>query len=385
MKNRAYFRSLAQALVDQMTVEEVCGQLLHSAPAIERLGVPEYNWWSEALHGVARAGVATVFPQAIGMAAAFDPEFVEEEGRIVATEGRAKYNAAVKYDDRDIYKWLTFWSPNINIFRDPHWGRGHETFGEDPTLTKTLGDAYIRGLQGDGKYLKLSACAKHFAVHSGPEALRHSFDARPTEKDLYETYLPAFESAVKDADVESVMGAYNAVNGEPACGNERLLQEILRKEWGYEGHMVSDCWAVRDFHENHHFTSSGAESASRAVRMGCDVNCGCTYERLLEGLEQGLITETEVRESAVRAFTARYALGMFADDCEYDAIPYTACNTPEHRLAARRAAEESMVLLKNDGLLPLNREKLTTIGVIGPNATAPPLSTEIITASPTIS
>ena len=368
MKNREKYRAQAEALVTQMTIEEAAGQLLHSAPAIERLNVPEYNWWNEALHGLARAGIATVFPQAIGMGATFDPAFMKAEGEVVSTEARAKYNAAVKHGDRDIYKGLTLWSPNINIFRDPHWGRGHETYGEDPTLTKHMGNAYIVGLQGDGEYLKTSACAKHYAVHSGPEALRHHFNAETTEKDLFETYLPAFESAVRDADVESIMGAYNAINGEPACGNERLLQEILRREWGYEGHMVSDCWAVKDFHEGHHFTSRGAESASRAVKMGCDVNCGCTYDRLLEGLEEGLITEEEIRESAIRAFTARFALGLFADDCEYDAIPYTACNTKENRLMARRAAEESMVLLKNDGVLPLNRDSIKTIGVIGPNA-----------------
>lgn len=368
MKNRDKYRAQAQALVDQMTVEEAAGQLLHSAPAIERLGVPAYNWWNEALHGVARAGVATVFPQAIGMGATFDPEFLKSEGEIVSTEARAKYNAAVQFGDRDIYKGLTFWSPNINIFRDPHWGRGHETYGEDPTLTKTMGNAYIEGLQGTGDYMKVSACAKHYAVHSGPEGLRHQFNATPSEKDLFETYLPAFETAVKDADVESVMGAYNAINGEPACGNERLLKQILRGEWGYKGHMVSDCWAVKDFHGGHHFTTRGEESASRAVRMGCDVNCGCTYEKLLGGLAEGLITEEEIRESAVRAFTARFALGLFADDCQYDKIPYTACNTKENRLAARKAAEESMVLLKNDGTLPLRREALHTIGVIGPNA-----------------
>ncbi|MCD8068110.1 MAG: glycoside hydrolase family 3 protein, partial [Lachnospiraceae bacterium] len=288
-----------------MTVEEAASQLLHSAPAIERLGIPSYNWWSEALHGVARAGIATVFPQAIGMAAAFDPDFLKKEAEVIATEGRAKYNAAVAQGDRDIYKGLTFWSPNINIFRDPRWGRGQETYGEDPVLTEECGKAFVEGLQGDGEYLKTAACAKHFAAHSGPEALRHEFDARVSPKDLRETYLPAFEALVKDAHVEAVMGAYNRTNGEPCCGSKTLLVDILRKEWGFTGHVVSDCWAVRDFHEHHHVTENGAQSASLAVRMGCDLNCGCTYERLLEGLEQGMITEEEIRRSAVRVFTTR--------------------------------------------------------------------------------
>jgi len=365
---REICRKQAEALVSQMTVEEAASQLLHSAPAIERLGVPEYNWWNEALHGVARAGIATVFPQAVGMAAAFDEDFLEKEAEVIAEEGRAKYNMSQAAGDTDIYKGLTFWSPNINIFRDPRWGRGHETYGEDPYLTSRLGVAFIKGLQGNGKYLKLAACAKHFAVHSGPEALRHEFNAEVSEKDLRETYLPAFEAAVKEAGVESVMGAYNRTNGEPCCGSERLLVKILRGEWGFEGHVVSDCWAVRNFHETHHYTANPAQSASLAVRMGCDLNCGCTYEHLLEGLEQGLITEEEIRESAVRVFTTRYLLGMFDEECEYNQIPYRVVASPEHKEMALHAAEKSLVLLKNDGILPLKKEKLSTIGVIGPNA-----------------
>ncbi|MCD7862365.1 MAG: glycoside hydrolase family 3 C-terminal domain-containing protein [Lachnospiraceae bacterium] len=368
MKNQEDFVKSAEALVEKMTVEEAASQLLHSAPAIERLGVPAYNWWSEALHGVARAGIATVFPQAIGMAAAFDPAFLKKEAEVIATEGRAKYNAAVAEGDRDIYKGLTFWSPNINIFRDPRWGRGHETYGEDPLLTEECGKAFVEGLQGDGDYLKTAACAKHFAVHSGPESLRHEFNAEASPKDLRETYLPAFEALVKEAHVEAVMGAYNRTNGEPCCGSQTLLVDILRKEWGFTGHVVSDCWAVRDFHEHHHVTENGAQSASLAVRMGCDLNCGCTYEHLLEGLEQGLITEEEIRRSAVHVFTTRFKLGMFDPACEYNEIPYSEVHKKKHVRVALKAAEKSIVLLKNDGILPLCKEKLKTIGVIGPNA-----------------
>lgn len=366
--DRQKFRARARELVEKMTIEEAASQLLHSAPAIERLGVPEYNWWNEALHGVGRAGTATVFPQAIAMAASFDPDFLQAEADVISTEARAKYNGAVEEGDRDIYKGLTFWSPNINIFRDPRWGRGHETYGEDPYLTGILGNAFIRGLQGDGEYLKTAACAKHFAVHSGPEALRHSFDARPTPKDLEETYLPAFRTAVQDAGVETVMGAYNRVNGEPCCGSAFLLKDTLRGEWGFQGHVVSDCWAVKDFHDHHHYTSRPPESASLAVRMGCDLNCGCTYENLLRGLEEGLVSEGEIREAAVRVMTTRFALGMFDEDCPWDQIPYSAVCRQSHRELALQAAEKSMVLLKNDGLLPLNRDDLTSIAVIGPAA-----------------
>ena len=251
MKDRAKAAAAAKALVAQMTLEEKAGQLRYDAPAIPRLNIPGYNWWNEALHGVARAGVATSFPQAIAMAAAFDDELLQTIGDAVATEGRAKYNEYSKHDDRDIYKGLTFWSPNVNIFRDPRWGRGHETYGEDPYLTSRLGVAYVKGLQGDGEYLKTAACAKHFAVHSGPEGIRHEFDAKATKKDMYETYLPAFEACVKEADVESVMGAYNRTNGEPCCGSNTLIRDILRGGWGFEGHFVSDCWAIKDFHEHH--------------------------------------------------------------------------------------------------------------------------------------
>ena len=366
--NREEARKKAEALVAQMDVLEAASQLRYDAPAIERLGIPAYNWWNEALHGVARAGTATSFPQAIALAAAFDPELLQRLGDVAATEGRAKYNEAAAQGDRDIYKGLTFWSPNINIFRDPRWGRGHETYGEDPHLTTQLGKAYIRGLQGDGEYLKSAACAKHFAVHSGPEALRHSFNVDVDPKDLWETYLPAFEAAVKEADVESVMGAYNAVNGEPCCGSTLLLKEILREKWGFEGHVVSDCWAVRDFHENHKVTDSPSESTAMALKAGTDLNCGCTYRCLITALAEKRVTEEEIRQSAVRLFTTRYLLGIMGEHTEYDCIPYTAVECKEHLAAAREAAEKSIVLLKNNGILPLNRQDYPTIGVIGPNA-----------------
>ena len=367
--NRAEAKKKAQALVAQMDVMEAAAQLSFDAPAIDRLNIPEYNWWNEALHGVARAGVATSFPQAIGIAASFDPELVQKLGDIAATEGRAKYNALSEKGDRDIYKGLTFWSPNINIFRDPRWGRGHETYGEDPYLTAQLGKAYIRGLQGDGEYLKSAACAKHFAVHSGPEAERHWFNAVPSKKDMNETYLPAFKAAVMEADVESVMGAYNAVNGYPACGSPELLEDYLRNQWNFQGHVVSDCWAIRDFHENHHFTDTPAESSAAALKAGTDLNCGCTYRCLLTALAQKLITEEDIRRAAVRLFTTRYLLGiMDGQHTEFDEIPYSAVECKEHLAAANEAAEKGIVLLKNNGILPLKKEQLSTIGVVGPNA-----------------
>jgi beta-glucosidase len=367
MMNREEARRRAEALVGQMTLEEKASQLRYDAPAIERLGVPAYNWWSEALHGVARAGTATVFPQAIGLAAIFDEDFHEKLADVIATEGRAKYNMQSSHGDRDIYKGLTFWSPNVNIFRDPRWGRGHETYGEDPYLTARLGVRFVRGLQGKGKYLKSAACAKHFAVHSGPEAIRHEFDAVANAKDMAETYLPAFEALVKEAGVESVMGAYNRVNGEPACGSKTLLREILREKWGFEGHVVSDCWAVADFHLHHHVTDTAPESAAMAIENGCDLNCGNTYLHMLTAVQEGLVTEEQITTAAVRLFTTRVLLGLF-DDCEYDALGLLDNDTDAHDALALEAAQKSMVLLKNDGLLPLDLEKVSTIAVIGPNA-----------------
>lgn len=368
MQDRKEARAKAKALVAQMTVEERASQLKYDAPAIERLGVPAYNWWNEALHGVARAGTATMFPQPVAMASMFDEDAMQKIGDVVSTEARAKYNEAVKHGDHDIYKGLTFWSPNINLFRDPRWGRGQETYSEDPYLTARLGVAYIKGLQGDGEYLKVAACAKHFAVHSGPEALRHEFNAEVSRKDLWETYLPAFEAAVKEGGVESVMGAYNRTLGEPCCGSDLLMRKILRGKWGFEGHYVSDCWAIADFHNHHHITATAPESAALALKMGCDVNCGNTYLHLLQALEAGLITEDDITAAAERLFTTRFLLGEFDENCAYNAIPYETVECPEHLALSEEAARRSVVLLKNDGLLPLNLEKIRTIGVIGPNA-----------------
>ncbi len=372
MRNRDEARQKAKELVSRMTLEEKAAQLKYDAPAIPRLGVPAYNWWNEVLHGVARAGTATVFPQAIGLAAIFDEDFQETVASAIAQEARAKYNGQSAHGDRDIYKGLTVWSPNINIFRDPRWGRGHETYGEDPYLTSRLGIRFIKGLQGDGKYLKVAACSKHFAVHSGPEALRHEFNAVADPKDMNETYLPAFEATVKEAEVESVMGAYNRVNGEPACGSETLLKKTLREKWGFQGHVVSDCWAIRDFHTRHMVTATAPESAALAIKNGCDLNCGVTYLHLLEALQEGLITEDEITLACERLFTTRYLLGLFDDDCEYNRIPVTETDTDEHAALALKAAEKSMVLLENNGVLPLDPATVRTVAVIGPNADSVP-------------
>lgn len=366
-RNKA--RKRAEELVSKMTVEEAASQLRFDAPAIERLGVPEYNWWNEALHGVARAGTATSFPQSIALGATFDQELLGKIGETIATEGRAKYNEiSANMGDRDIYKGLTFWSPNVNVFRDPRWGRGQETYGEDPYLISRLAIPFIKGIQGEGEYMKAAACAKHFVVHSGPEAKRHEFDVEPSKKDLRETYLPAFEACVKEAGVESVMGAYNRVNGEPCCGHS-FIKDILRDEWGFEGHFVSDCWAIRDFHEHHKVTKNSEESAALALRKGCDLNCGCTYVHLMKAYNKGLVTEAQIRESAVRLFTTRFLLGLF-DKTEYDGLTYLDVETEENIALAKRASDEAVVMLKNDGILPLDAGKTKVISVIGPNADA---------------
>ena len=367
MYNHDKCRKEAEELVSKLTIDEKIEQLTYQSPAIERLGVPSYNWWNEALHGVARGGTATVFPQAIGMAATFDTDLLRSIADAISTEARAKYNISSRKGDRDMYKGLTFWTPNINIFRDPRWGRGHETYGEDPYLTSRLGVSFIKGLQGDGEVMKTSACAKHYAVHSGPEDLRHEFDAVVSEKDLRETYLPAFEACVKEADVESVMGAYNRTNGEVCCGSYRLLRDILRGEWGFKGHVVSDCWAIQDFHERHRVTKTPVESAALALNAGCDLNCGSIYLHLKSALMQELVSEEHITEAAVRLFTTRFKLGLF-EETEYDKIPYAKVACKEHEDLSLKAAEESIVLLKNSDILPLDISKLKTIGVIGPNA-----------------
>lgn len=357
----------SKELVAKMTLEEKASQLRYNSPSIQRLGIPDYNWWNEALHGVARAGSATSFPQAIGMAATFDTQLLQKAADVIATEARAKYNEYSKHGDRDIYKGLTFWSPNVNIFRDPRWGRGHETYGEDPYLTSKMGVAFVNGLQGDGSFLKAAACAKHFAVHSGPEGERHSFNAVVSQKDLYETYLPAFQALVKEAKVEAVMGAYNRTNGEPCCGSNTLIREILRGEWGFEGHFLSDCWALKDFHEHHGVTSTAEESAAMALKAGCDLNCGHIYLYILKAYQDGLVTEEEITKAAERLFTTRYMLGMF-ENTEYDQIPYEVVESKKHLDIADKMTEESLVLLKNNNILPIDQQKYKTIGVIGPNA-----------------
>ncbi|MDI3508871.1 MAG: beta-glucosidase [Clostridiales bacterium] len=365
------FEDRAKDLVSRMTLSEKISQMIYDAPAIPRLDIPAYNWWNECLHGVARAGIATVFPQAIAMAATFNPELIHKVAEAISDEARAKHHEAVRNDDRGIYKGLTFWSPNINIFRDPRWGRGHETYGEDPYLTGRMGVAFVKGLQGDDpKYLKVVATPKHYAVHSGPESQRHSFDARVSLKDLRETYLPAFEECVKEGKAYSIMGAYNRTNGEPCCASKTLLKDILRDEWGFDGYVVSDCGAIDDIHMHHKVTKTAAESAALAVNNGCELNCGKTYEYLCQAVEQGLISEETIDQAVIKLSTARMRLGMFdpPEMVQYAHIPYEVNDSPEHRELALETARQSIVLLKNEkNILPLSK-KLKTIAVIGPNA-----------------
>ena len=355
-----------------MTLEEKVSQMVHPCAAIPRLGVPEYNWWNECLHGVGRAGLATVFPQAIGLAATWDVELMGRVAAAISDEARAKHHEFVRQGIRDIYTGLTFWSPNVNIFRDPRWGRGHETYGEDPYLTARMGVAFVKGLQGDHpKYLKLVATPKHYAVHSGPEPARHTFDARVSRRVLYDTYLPAFEACVKEGKAASVMGAYNRVNGEPCCASPTLLQAILRNEWGFDGYVVSDCGAINDIFMWHRVVETAPEAAALAVKNGCELNCGDTFHYLLAAVEGGFITEEEISRAVKRLFVARMRLGMFdpPEMVPYTEIPYSVVDSPPHRRLALESARESLVLLKNEGgLLPL-RKDLKTIAVIGPYAT----------------
>ena len=365
------FEKRAKALVLAMTLEEKVSQLTYQSKEIERLGVKEYNWWNECLHGVARAGVATVFPQSIGMAASFNTALMHDVACAISDEARAKHHEAKRRDDRGIYKGLTYWSPNINIFRDPRWGRGHETYGEDPCLTSWMGIEFCKGLQGDdGRYLKLVATVKHYAVHSGPEADRHKFNAVASIKDMKETYLPAFEACVKEAGVYSVMGAYNRTNGEACCASRTLLQEILRDEWGFDGVVVSDCGAIKDIYHDHHLVDTPAEAAALAVKNGCDINCGWIYPHLLEAVGKGFITEEEIDAAVYRSVLARMKLGMFDpdEDVPYAAIPYETNDCGKHHDLSMQMAKESLVLLKNDKTLPFDKKKIEKIAVIGPNA-----------------
>ena len=358
-------------LVSRLTLAEKVSQMLSTAPGIPRLGIPEYDWWNECLHGVGRAGVATVFPQAIGLAATWNTDLMHRVATAISDEARAKHHEAARRGVRTRYRGLTFWSPNINIFRDPRWGRGQETYGEDPYLTARLGVAFVKGLQGDDpRYLKLVATPKHYAVHSGPEHARHQFDAQVDERDLRGTYLPAFEACIREGQAASIMGAYNRTNGEPCCASPRLLGQILRGEWGFEGYVVSDCGAIRDFYTGHKVVNTAEEAAALGVRQGCDLNCGDTYGALVKAVEQGLVTEAEIDTCVKRLFTARMRLGMFdpPEMVPYAQIPYSVNDCPAHRELALRAARESIILLKNEGgLLPL-RKDLSSVAVIGPNA-----------------
>lgn len=365
-------------LVGRMSLAEKISQMGSEAPAIDRLGIPKYNWWNEALHGVGRAGLATVFPQAIGLASTWNPDLIFRMAGVISDEGRAKHHEAARNGIRDLYTGLTFWSPNINIFRDPRWGRGQETYGEDPFLTARLAVRFVQGLQGDDPtYLKTVATPKHFAVHSGPENERHFFNAVVSQRDLHMTYLPAFKACIVEGQAVSIMGAYNRVNGEACCASPTLLQTILRDDWGFQGYVVSDCGAIHDIYANHLLVKTAPEAAALAVKNGCDLECGCTYGipchygQLAGASRQGLVTEAEIDRSVKRLFTARFRLGMFdpPDLVPYSQIPFSVVDSPEHRELALEVAQQSLILLKNQAnLLPLDRDAIKSIAVIGPNA-----------------
>ncbi len=368
------FAERAKDLVQRLTLEEKVGLMSHPAHGIPRLNIPAYNYWNEALHGVARSGRATVFPQAIGMAATWDKELILKVATAISDEGRAKYHTALKRNGyTDQYQGLTFWSPNVNIFRDPRWGRGQETWGEDPFLTGEMASAYVRGLQGeDPKYLKSAACAKHYAVHSGPEKDRHTFNAIVTKRELNDTYLPAFKKLVTEAKIESVMGAYNRLFDEPCCASKLLIEDILRGEWNFQGHFVSDCLALADFHLNHKITNDEAESAALALKHGCDLGCDHVYNEIPEAIQRGLITEADVDRALERTLLTRFKLGMFdpAEDVPFASIPADVVACDEHRKLAYHTATESVVLLKNkDHILPI-KPSTRKIFVTGPTATS---------------
>ncbi|WP_421871580.1 glycoside hydrolase family 3 N-terminal domain-containing protein [Marinoscillum sp.] len=361
----------AKDLVSRLSLEEKVGQMVMNAPAIDRLDIPPYDWWNEALHGVGRAGIATVFPQAIALGATFDESLAYEVSSAISDEARAMYNAASAQGNYLRYSGLTFWTPNVNIFRDPRWGRGQETYGEDPYLTSLLGVSFVRGLQGDDpNYLKTAACGKHFAVHSGPERLRHEFDAIASPKDMFETYLPAFKALV-DADVEAIMCAYNRTNGEACCAHKTLLGDLLREEWGFDGHILSDCWAIVDFYaENGHGVAANAAEASvMAVKSGVNLNCGSSYPALVDAVGQGLISEAEIDEALTKLLVTRFKLGLFdsKESNPYNRIGLEVVNSEANRALAREAATKSIVMLKNNGVLPL-RNDYKRYFVTGPNA-----------------
>ena len=364
------FEKEAKKLISEMTLEEKASQMVHASRSIERLNIDQYNWWNEALHGVARSAKATVFPQAIAMAATFDTILIKNVANAISDEARAIHNIFREKGMKNEYTGLTFWSPNINIFRDPRWGRGHETYGEDPYLTSMIGRAFVKGMQGnDKKYLKVAACAKHFAVHSGPENERHSFNAEVSIRDLYETYLPAFKSLV-DVNVETIMCAYNRTNNEPCCGSNELISNILRNSWGFKGHVVSDCGAIYDISNNHNFTASDLESVAYAVKGGVDLNCGSLYNLIPEAIKAKLLSEDDVDESLKRLLITRLKLGTIgnADDNPYSKIKPDVINSKKHKNLAKQVAVKSIVLLKNkNNLLPLKKE-INTLFVTGPNA-----------------
>lgn len=364
------FDKMAHELVSKMTLEEKASMLCSQSPAIERLNIPAYHWWNEGLHGVARAGIATVFPQSIGLAATFCRQTLKTVGEVTSNEGRIKYNLAKKQGDRSIYKGITFWSPNINIYRDPRWGRGHETYGEDPVLTSRLAESYIKGVQQceNGEYEKGAACVKHFAAHSGPEGCRHGFDSIVSDFDLHDTYLPAFEASIKNADVAGVMGAYNMINGVHSCAHP-YMESLLRDEWGFDGYYVSDCGALADMHMFCLITHTAVESAALALKSGCDLNCGQVYLSVLQAYNEGLVTEEDITRSAERLISIRYRLGMLDEACTYDALcDINQVESKESLQEAYIAAAKSVVMLKNNGILPLKKGEQKTIGVIGPNA-----------------
>ena len=360
----------AQAVIAKMTTDEKISQLMNETPAIPRLGIKPYDWWNEALHGVARDGRATVFPQPIGLGATFDPQLVRAIGDAISTEARAKYEVSQRLQNYARYSGLTFWSPNVNIFRDPRWGRGMETYGEDPLLTGTLGTAFVKGMQGDDPfYLKVGACAKHYAVHSGPEATRHEANVEPTKRDLFETYLPAFKMLVQEGRVETVMGAYNRVYGESASGSKYLLTDILRNQWGFRGHIVSDCGAVTDIYSGHRIAKTEAEACAIAIKAGLNVECGYSFHHLKEALDQQLLTEADLDKALLPLMMTRLKLGILEPDanCPYNHFDEREICSQANTDLARRAAQQSMVLLKNNGVLPIAKD-IHTLFVSGPGA-----------------